>query len=111
MEPEGGADRRATRGRKYMRAFAAAWPDRSFVQQVAAQIPWFHNVVLLNKLKDPRTRIWYARQAREQGWSRNVLADWETRLVDSLPQELQGSLPTIEEIEAELNGPEGEAHR
>lgn len=36
------------------------------------------------------------------------VAEWETRLVDSLPQELQGSLPTIEEIEAELNGPEHE---
>ncbi|MBI1748296.1 MAG: hypothetical protein HYR55_17190 [Acidobacteria bacterium] len=27
----------------YMRAFAAAWPDRAIVQQLAAQIPWFHN--------------------------------------------------------------------
>lgn len=36
------------------------------------------------------------------------VAEWETRLVDSLPQELRGSLPTIEEIEAELNGPEHE---
>jgi len=64
----------SARNLKYMRAFAAAWPDRSIVQQVAAQIPWFHNVILLNKLKDARTRLWYARKAREQGWSRNVLA-------------------------------------
>ena len=28
---------------KYMRAFAAAWPDEHIVQQAAAQIPWFHN--------------------------------------------------------------------
>ena len=30
------------------------------------------------------------------------VADWETRLVDILPDDLKGSLPTIEEIEAEL---------
>jgi hypothetical protein len=30
------------------------------------------------------------------------VADWETQLVDKLPKELEGSLPTIEQIEAEL---------
>lgn len=61
------------RNLKYMRAFAAAWPDRQIVQQVAAQIPWFHNCVLLDKVADPEARLWYARKAREEGWSRNVL--------------------------------------
>lgn len=69
------------RNLKYMRSFAAAWPDRQFVQQVAAQIPWFHNVVLLNKVKDTPTRIWYLKKASEEGWSRNVLVNQiETRL-------------------------------
>jgi len=36
------------------------------------------------------------------------VAEWETRLVETLPVELEGSLPTIEEIEAELSGEEGE---
>jgi len=36
----------SARNLKYMRAFAEAWPDEPFVQQVAAQIPWFHNCVL-----------------------------------------------------------------
>ena len=31
------------------------------------------------------------------------VAEWETRLVESLPDEFKGSLPTIEEIEQELN--------
>jgi predicted nuclease of restriction endonuclease-like (RecB) superfamily len=61
------------RNLKYMRAFAEAWPDETIVQQVAAQIPWFHNCVLLDKLAEPDVRIWYARQAIEYGWSRNVL--------------------------------------
>ena len=33
------------------------------------------------------------------------VADWETQLVDKLPEELEGSLPTIEQIEAELMSP------
>src|SRR6266545_6540586 len=61
------------RNLKYMRAFAEAWPDETFVQQVAAQIPWFHNCVLLEKLNNQEQRIWYAHQTIEQGWSRNIL--------------------------------------
>lgn len=57
----------------YMRAFAEAWPDESIVQQVAAQIPWFHNCVLLDKLDDTSTRLWYAQYAIKHGWSRDVL--------------------------------------
>jgi site-specific DNA recombinase len=39
-----------------MRAFAAAYPDEKIVQQVAGQIPWFHNCTLLDKLKDQEDR-------------------------------------------------------
>jgi predicted nuclease of restriction endonuclease-like (RecB) superfamily len=62
------------RNLKYMRTFAAAWPDRQIVQEVLAQITWYHNVALLDKLKKPEERLWYARQAIANGWSRNVLA-------------------------------------
>lgn len=40
------------RNLKYMRRFAEAWADDEFVQQVAAQLPWFHNCVLLDKVAD-----------------------------------------------------------
>jgi predicted nuclease of restriction endonuclease-like (RecB) superfamily len=89
----------SARNLKYMRAFAEAYPDGSIVQQPAAQltdelivqqaagqitggqlvqevlsrIPWFHNCVLLDKVKDPAERLWYAQQTIENGWSRNVL--------------------------------------
>ena len=39
------------------------------------------------------------------------VADWETRLVDSLPDDLKGSLPTVEEIEAELDTPQAGSTR
>jgi predicted nuclease of restriction endonuclease-like (RecB) superfamily len=57
----------------YMRAFAEAYPDREFVQQVAGQLPWFHNVTVLTKVKDPLEREWYLRACTEHGWSRAVL--------------------------------------
>jgi predicted nuclease of restriction endonuclease-like (RecB) superfamily len=62
------------RNLKYMRAFAAAWPEREFVQQAAAQIPWFHNCLLLDRIPDRVTREWYIKAIVEQGWSRNILA-------------------------------------
>ncbi|MBI5748724.1 MAG: DUF1016 domain-containing protein [Nitrospinae bacterium] len=58
----------------YMRTFADAYPDNSFVQQVAGQIPWFHNCILLDKVKDTIEREWYIRQTIQHGWSRNILA-------------------------------------
>ena len=40
------------RNLKYMRAFAAAWPDREIVQRVVAQLPWRQNIALLERLDD-----------------------------------------------------------
>lgn len=63
----------SVRNIKYMRAFAKAYPQEEFVQQVAAQIPWFHNCTLLDQVKDPQEREWYIRATIEYGWSRAVL--------------------------------------
>lgn len=62
------------RNLKYMRAFAEAYPDITVVQQAAAQIPWTHNCVLLDKVKDLKERLWYIEQVVKFGWSRNVMA-------------------------------------
>lgn len=51
------------------------------VPQAAAQspgltlwaIPWFHHVILMEKVKDETTRLWYMEQTLANGWSRNVL--------------------------------------
>jgi predicted nuclease of restriction endonuclease-like (RecB) superfamily len=71
------------RNLKYMRAFAEAWPEAEFVQEVLAQLPWYHQLALLDKLPGPETRRWYAAQAIEHNWSRNVLVmQIETRLLE-----------------------------
>jgi len=56
-----------------MRAFAEAWPEVEFVQAVLAQLPWYHQLALLDKLSTPDARRWYAASALEHNWSRNVL--------------------------------------
>jgi hypothetical protein len=43
------------------------------VQQVVAQIPWGHQVRLLDQVKDPGERDWYVRATIQHGWSRDVL--------------------------------------
>lgn len=76
----------STRNLGYMKKFAQTWTDEEFVQQVAAKLPWFHNCVLLDKLKDPAQREWYARATTQYGWSRNVLV----HQIDSRLYERQG---------------------
>lgn len=57
----------------YMRKLAEAWADEVIVQQLVGQIPWGHNVRLLDRLKNHAEREWYARATIEHGWSRAVL--------------------------------------
>ena len=61
------------RNLKYMRAFAAAWQDFQIVQEVLAQLPWYHHLTLLDKLSNNDDRMVYARLAVENGWSRNMM--------------------------------------
>ena len=61
------------RNLKYMRAFAEAWHEEAIVQAVLAQITWYHNLAIIEKLTSPEDRIWYAKATLQHGWSRNVL--------------------------------------
>ncbi|GAA6619296.1 YhcG family protein [Scytonema sp. NUACC26] len=74
----------------YMRAFAEAYPDEQFVQQAAGQIPWFHNCVLLDRVKAPEQRVWYIQQTIQNGWSRAILE----MQIESRLYERQGSAVT-----------------
>ena len=58
---------------KYMRQFAAAWPEEASIgPQRVDQLPWGHIRALLPE-SDPVRRKRYAEAAVEHGWSRNVL--------------------------------------
>ena len=63
----------SVRNLKYMAKFARLFPDAEFVQASLAQITWYHNIALMDKVKDTDAYLWYAVQTAKNGWSRNVL--------------------------------------
>ncbi len=62
------------RNLRYMRTFAAAYPEPDFWQQAAANLPWGHIMRLLDTVPDSGVRAWYAQMAVAHGWSRAILA-------------------------------------
>lgn len=80
------------RNLRYMKSFAEAWPGFSIlqppvaklqgtekhtdtiVQPLVAQIPWAHHIVILNKIKLQKDRLFYIKKTLENGWSKSVLA-------------------------------------
>ena len=91
------------RSLSYMRAFAAAYPERQVVQQVVARLPWGHNLRLLDALKDPEHRLWYARQAVEHGWSRAVLVHQiESGLIDRQGKAITNFGQTLPKLQSDL---------
>lgn len=57
----------------YMREFYLLYRDDERVQPLVAQIGWSHNLVILQRCKDPLEREFYIRMSRKFGWSKNVL--------------------------------------
>jgi len=61
----------------YMTAFARDYESLEIgeqpVHQLAVELPWGHNMLLMKKVKDLDERAWYMSQCKEYGWSRSVL--------------------------------------
>jgi predicted nuclease of restriction endonuclease-like (RecB) superfamily len=87
----------------YMQAFARAYPDEAIVQQLVGQIPWGHNVRILDALDDPIRREWYIRQTIQNGWSRNVLVHQiESRLFERQGKAVTNFTQTLPAPQSEL---------
>ena len=72
------------------------------LQQAVAKLPWFHHVILMEKVKDLPTRYWYMLATVEQGWSRDVL----TAMIKKRTHERQGKAVT--NFEARLPAPQSD---
>ena len=94
----------SVRNLKYMAKFAETYPNREFVQQVVAQIPWGHNVVLLDKVPDTKERGWYIKKSAENGWSRNVLV----HQIESGLYQRQVMVDKVSNFESRLTSPQSE---
>lgn len=76
------------RNLKYMRAFAAAWPDPAIVQEPIAQLTWSQNLALLE---------------RTHGWSRNILVmQIETRAHERQGQALSNFTQTLPPADSDM---------
>jgi predicted nuclease of restriction endonuclease-like (RecB) superfamily len=57
---------------------------------LVAKIPWGHNILLIEKVKDLSTRLWYMQQTIDQGWSRDILG----QMIKSCAHKRQGEAVT-----------------
>lgn len=94
----------SVRNLKYMAKFAAEYPDEEFVQTVSAQIPWSHNVAIVEKVKKVEQREWYIKKTLENGWSYNVLV----HQIESGLYERQAIAQKISNFESLLPAPQSE---
>ena len=61
------------RNLKYMKSFYMEYKDDNEFVQLVAQIPWKHNIILMQKIKDKNVRKWYIEKIIEEGWVESVL--------------------------------------
>jgi predicted nuclease of restriction endonuclease-like (RecB) superfamily len=81
---------RSSKGPRPVAQLPAETIDASIWQRAVAQLPWAHNIILIQKVKDLPTRLWYAQAAFENGWSRDVLS----LQIDSHAHKRQGKAVT-----------------
>jgi predicted nuclease of restriction endonuclease-like (RecB) superfamily len=67
----------------YIRQWYVFYDGSGIVQQVAAQIPWWHNVVIITKCANVREALFYVQKTKENNWSRSMLvAQMESKLYE-----------------------------
>jgi predicted nuclease of restriction endonuclease-like (RecB) superfamily len=85
----------SARNIRYMKALAEAYPDEAILQRCVARLPWRHNIALLEKLKSDQERHWYAQQAIENGWSRDILV---LQIESQLHLRMGGAITNFEQV-------------
>ena len=56
-----------------MRMFYLEYKDNPILAQLVPELPWGHNILIMQKIKDAREREYYITASIKLGWSRNVL--------------------------------------
>jgi len=62
------------RNLKSMKKYYLICSKNEKVQNASAQIPWSHNMLILDKIKDNKQRIWYMNETAINGWSYDILS-------------------------------------
>jgi predicted nuclease of restriction endonuclease-like (RecB) superfamily len=91
-----------------MKQFYAFYAGKDeFVPQLVAQIPWGHNDLIIQRIKEHDKALWYVRKTIENGWSRNVL----DHQIDSQLYERQAGKPRIDNFAERLPAPQSDLAR
>lgn len=91
------------RNLKYMRSFAEAYPEFSFVQPMVAQIPWTHHTIILDKVKANEERLFYISKTLEHNWSKNILiSQIESNLVKRTGQAITNFESALPQPQSDL---------
>ena len=64
----------SARNLQNMKKYYLAINCNQILQTLSAKIPWSHNILILDKVKEEEKRIWYMEQTSINGWSYDVLA-------------------------------------
>lgn len=101
----------------YSKSIKPSFLDEQVVHQLGGQIPWKHNCVLLDKVKDPEQRIWYIQKTigiilcrskkksvveyALRGMSQPIGVS-TYRTTAALPDEFKTKLPSIEDLQHKI---------
>ena len=86
----------SVRNLKYMAKFAARFADREIVQEVLAQITWYHNIALMDKVKNNVVAEYFLKDISEP------IGVSEYKITSSLPDDLEKQLPSVEDIQKRI---------
>ncbi len=87
----------------FMRQFASEYRDVAIVKQLVSQLPWGHNIMLMQRVKVSEERRFYAQKTIENGWSRAVLEHQiESQLFQRQGRALQNFDRTLPAADSDL---------
>ncbi|HEC92932.1 MAG TPA: DUF1016 domain-containing protein [Candidatus Atribacteria bacterium] len=87
------------RSLKYMRKFYLTYRNKPKMQPLVAQIPWSHNIIILDKTKNDYEKEYYCRMVLKNSWSKRILIhqieakSFERFLVNNKTHNFDKSLP------------------
>ena len=58
---------------QYMRQFYIEYKDNPILLSYALQVPWTHNIIIIQKIKNLKEREYYLKTVNQTGWNKNVL--------------------------------------
>lgn len=63
----------SARNLRRMKKFYLEYKNEEILPPAVAKLPWTHNIILIEKIKDKNIRFWYANEAANGNWSKVVL--------------------------------------